>query len=69
MERKGTLLNSFYKYNIALIPNKKRTQQQKELYANFFNEHICKNSQYWQTKFSHTLKRSHTIINLVSFLG
>jgi hypothetical protein len=42
-EREGTLPNSFYETTITLIPKLVKTQQKRELPANFFNEVICKN--------------------------
>jgi hypothetical protein len=45
MKKKETLPNSFYEASITLITNWTKTQQKRELQANLFNEHRCKNPQ------------------------
>jgi hypothetical protein len=48
-EREGRLPNSSYEANITLIPKLDKgtttTTTKRELQANLFNKHICKNSQ------------------------
>jgi hypothetical protein len=47
LEMEGTLVISFHEASIILIPktDKDTTTKKRELSANLFNEHRCKNSQ------------------------
>jgi hypothetical protein len=45
IESEGTLPNSFYEANITHPKTRQRHLQKGELWANFFNEYLCKNPQ------------------------
>ena len=65
----GTLLNSFYKATITLIPKPDKHKKRK-LQANITDEHRCKNPQQnFSKQFSSTSKSSYTMIKLGLFQG
>ena len=65
----GTLLNSFYKATITLIPKPDKHKKRK-LQANITDEHGCKNPQQnFSKQFSSTSKSSYTMIKLGVFQG
>jgi hypothetical protein len=65
IEREGMLPNSFYEASITLAPKQDEDTTKKENYRPIF----LMNIKYLQNKLNNTLKRSDTMMKLISFQG